>query len=56
MRAPLDVVNLATMFGMRDRDARRALATRCDSIAARAAGPGGRRGGLRRRLADVSPG
>ena len=37
MRAPLDVVNLATMFGMRDRDARRALATRCDSIAARAA-------------------
>lgn len=37
LRAPLDVVNLATMFGMKDGDARRAMAARCDALVARAA-------------------
>ena len=35
LRGPHDVVNLATMFGMRDGDARRAMSARCDSLVAR---------------------
>ena len=36
LRGPHDVVNLATMFGMKDGDARRALSARCDAVVARA--------------------